>query len=776
MLPESNPPTGGRLATAQPDTLAALAAGRHPTPFDTLGIHPLTSPESPGRVIRALIPGADEVLVLRDGESIAMRRIHPEGIFEAEFPEASDTFAYRLQATTAGLHRTFDDPYRFPPVLDESRIGRFLSGEETRAHEIFGARPVRLDGVDGVRFAVWAPHAGNVSLIGDFNRWNDCAHPMRPRGETGVWELFVPGMEVGELYKFAVRTRSGVVLDKADPYGFRMQVRPDTASVVWDVSRYVWRDGSWLGGRGDRHAASAPLSVYEVHLGSWRRHGPDSDEPNAWLGYRALADELLPYVKELGFTHIELLPITEHPLDKSWGYQTVGYFAPTSRFGPPDDFRHFVERAHELEIGVILDWVPAHFPRDAHGLAVFDGSHLYEHPDPRKGAHPDWGTSIYDYARPEVRSFLISSALFWIEEYHIDGLRIDAVASMLYLDYSRGPGEWLPNVYGGRENLEAEEFIRDLNDAIHKTHPGVLVIAEESTAWPGVTSPGDEGGLGFDIKWNMGWMHDTLRVLESDPLFRKGVYNLLTFSIQYAFSERFLLPLSHDEVVHLKQSLLLKMPGSAEQKLANMRLLLAYMWAHPGKKLLFMGAEFGQESEWDFESELEWPLLDEPGHVGLQDMVRELNRLYAADPALHETDFDPAGFEWIDCHDARRTTLAFIRWATAWRDFVIVVANFTPVEWEDYRLGLPYDGEYEVILNSDAVKFGGKAQDEVWRMAAEDAAHVGRPYSIGLRLPPLSVLYLKRTEPPSGDAEEPEHVALDAPRDERALRGEAYDA
>jgi 1,4-alpha-glucan branching enzyme len=637
-------------------------------------------------------------------------------------------------------------------VLDEPRIARFRSGDDARAHDVLGARPTRLDGVDGVLFAVWAPNAVNASVIGDFNDWEVRAHPMREHGETGVWELFVPGLELGELYKYAIETPSGDVLDKTDPYGFRMEVRPDTASVVWDLTRYVLRDESWMGERGRRQAPSAPASIYEVHLGSWRRHGPDSDEPDSWLGYRALADELLPYVKELGFTHIELLPITEHPLDKSWGYQTVGYFAPTARFGPPDDFRHFIDRAHELELGVILDWVPAHFPRDAHGLARFDGSHLYEHADPRKGAHPDWGTSIYDYARPEVRSFLISSALFWLEQYHVDGLRIDAVASMLHLDYSRGPGEWLPNVYGGRENLEAVEFIRDLTEAIHAACPDVLVIAEESTAWPGVTRPNDEDGLGFDMKWNMGWMHDTLRVMESDPLFRKGVYNSLTFSILYAFSERFLLPLSHDEVVHLKRSLLSKMPGTADLKLANMRLLLAYMWSHPGKKLLFMGAELGQEREWDFESELEWSLLEKPGHLGLQRM------------------------EWIDCHDPDRTTLAFLRWALEWRDFVIIVVNFTPVAWDDYRLGLPYDGEYEVILNSDAVEFGGAGQTTVRRAVAEDTPHVGRPYSIELKLPPLCVLYLKRTEPPSRDAAvEAEHVALEAPRDERVLRGEIED-
>jgi 1,4-alpha-glucan branching enzyme len=713
--------------------------------------------------------------VERDGESTVMRRIHPDGIFEAEFPDATGTFAYRLRASTNGERRTFDDPYRFPPALDESRIDRFRSGEELRAHTIFGARPARLEDVEGIRFAVWAPRADNVSLIGDFNDWDARAHPMRPRARTGVWELFVPGMELGQLYKYAVHTPTGITLDKTDPYGFRMEVRPDTASVVWDLSLYEWGDGQWMRDRDERQAATAPTTIYEVHLGSWRRHGASSDEPDSWLGYRALADQLLPYVKELGFTHIELMPITEHPLDKSWGYQTVGYFAPTSRFGPPDDFRHFIDRAHELDIGVILDWVPAHFPRDAHGLAMFDGSHLYEHSDPRKGAHPDWGTSIYDYARPEVRSFLISSALFWLDQYHIDGIRIDAVASMLYLDYSRGPGEWLPNVYGGRENLEAVEFIRDLTDAIHDAHPDVLVIAEESTAWPGVTRPTDEDGLGFDIKWNMGWMHDTLRVLESDPLFRKGHYESLTFSILYAFSERFLLPLSHDEVVYLKQSLLSKMPGTADQKLANMRLLLAYMWAHPGKKLLFMGGEFGQEKEWDFESELEWSLLDEPGHRGLQRMVRELNRVYTAEPAFHESDFDPAGFEWIDCHDASRTTLAFIRWTPGWRDFVIVVANFTPVEWTDYRLGLPYDGEYEVILSSDAAEFGGPVDLEptAGRIIAEDTPHVGRPYSIELPLPPLSVLYLKRTERPSRDeVGESEHVALKAQRDERALRSE----
>ncbi len=648
---------------------------------------------------------------------------------------------------------TVQDPSELPgdfgPVVDEARLERFEAELETRIYDFLGARCVRHEGEDGVCFAVWAPNARGVSVVGDFNDWDAGAHPMRRRSKGGVWERFVPGVEEGALYKYELRSSDGERLEKADPVGLAMELRPLTASVIVGPSRHEWGDAEWMSRRAERQAGDAPVSVYEVHLGSWRRRADGSSgREHGWLGYRELADELLPYVKGLGFTHLELLPITEHPFDASWGYQTVGYFAPTSRYGSPDDFRYFVDRAHRLGLGVLLDWVPGHFPRDAHGLARFDGSALYEHEDPRRGEHPDWETAIYDFGRLPVVSFLISSALFWLREFHLDGLRVDAVASMLYLDYSREDGAWLPNVYGGRENLEAVQFLRLLNDAIHDEYPDALICAEESTAWPNVSSPTTEGGLGFDIKWNMGWMNDTLEYFQNDPAGRSALAERVTFSIHYAFAERFLLPLSHDEVVHLKKSLLSKMPGEGEERFANLRLLYGYMWAHPGKKLLFMGGELGQREEWNHESELDWPVLDLPLHRGLQRFVRDLNERYAERPALHASDFVEEGFEWLDVLSAARGVIAFLRWAPGWEEMVIAVANLSDRAWPAYRLGVPADGEYSVILDSAAAPYANPEASPdpaaAGSVTAADRPLHGRPFSIELDLAPLTILYLVR--------------------------------
>jgi 1,4-alpha-glucan branching enzyme len=602
--------------------------------------------------------------------------------------------------------------------------------------------------VDGTVFSVWAPAALAVSVTGSFNQWSATAHPMAARGTSGTWELFVPGVEPGALYKYHVVSRhSEKATLKADPCARAMQLRPETASVVTAPSTYEWNDVDWVDARHRTGVEHKAMSVYEVHLSSWRREPgakPREGEPG-WPSYRALADELIPYVADLGFTHIELLPITEHPYDGSWGYQTVGYFAPTARHGDPDGLRYLVDRAHAAGLGVILDWVPAHFPRDAHGLARFDGTALYEHADPRKGVHPDWGTLIFNYSQRQVVAFLVSSALYWLEEFHIDGLRLDAVASMLYLDYSRDEGAWEPNIHGGRQNIEAVEFLRTLNQVVHTEQPGTIIIAEESTAWPGVTHDTEAGGLGFDIKWNMGWMHDTLEVMQADPLARKGMYDKLTFGITYAFAERFLLSFSHDEVVHLKGSMLRKQPGSTLDQFASLRLLYGYMWAQPGKKLLFMGAELATWHEWDAEGVLDWPLLETPMHRGVHDWVAALNRAYQTEPALHEQDWRGDGFEWIDCHDKDRTTLAWLRWSSDWNDFVVVVCNFTPVPWKAYRLAVPHTGPYEVVLDSGATEFGGAGSLEATKFDTVDEPHLGRPHYLEFTLPALTALILRRS-------------------------------
>ncbi len=624
-------------------------------------------------------------------------------------------------------------------ILSEDDIYLFNQGTHYRLYDKFGAQPVTIDGVAGTYFAVWAPNAEYVAVIGDWNNWDAGANPLRQRGFSGVWEGFIPHVSKGMRYKFHIASRYyGYREDKTDPFGSYFEVAPQTAAIVWDRN-YTWSDQQWMSERGRRHRFDAPISIYEVHLGSWRRKPEEDNRP---LNYRELAHELAEHVKECGFTHVELLPVTEHPFYGSWGYQSTGMFAPTSRYGTPQDFMYFVDYLHQHGIGVILDWVPSHFPTDGHGLAYFDGTHLYEHADPRKGYHPDWGSYIYNYGRNEVRSFLISSAICWLDKFHIDGLRVDAVASMLYLDYSRRPGEWIPNEYGGNENLEAISFLRELNTQIYKYYPDVQTFAEESTAWPMVSRPVYVGGLGFGFKWDMGWMHDTLQYFRRDPIYRRFHHNELTFRGLYMFSENYVLPLSHDEVVHGKGSLLDKMAGDVWQKFANLRLLYSYMFAQPGKKLLFMGGEFGQWREWSHDTSLDWHLLMFPSHQGVQRLISDLNRLYRTEPALHELDCDPRGFEWVDANDADSSVYSFLRKSRS-GEHILIVLNATPVVREDYRIGVPFGGWWRELLNSDSEYYWGSDQGNAGGVMAEVVPSHGREFSLRLRLPPLGALFLK---------------------------------
>jgi 1,4-alpha-glucan branching enzyme len=728
--------------------LRELIEARHPDPFALLGRHRVGDRV----VVRTLMP-ATESVTIAEGD-LAMQRITGTDLFEWWGDDTTLPERYRFIWRDAS-HREHiaHDPYCFGPQIDPRALELFAAGRHYRAQQLLGARVHEADGVAGILFTVWAPNARRVSVVGDFNRWDGRAHPMRLHPNHGVWELFIPDRAPGCLYKFEIKSRLGdQLLLKADPYGRRYQLRPDTASIVEPPSEFVWQDDSWLADRAEWDWQHRPMSIYEVHLASWQR-GPEGE----LLSYRELAHRLVDHVKDLGFSHIELLPITEHPYDKSWGYQTTGYFAPTSRFGSPDDFRYFVDHCHRNGIGIILDWVPAHFPKDAHGLARFDGSALYEHEDPRKGEHLDWATLIYNYDRREVKSFLISSALGWVEEFHVDGLRVDAVASMLYLDYSRD--EWIPNQYGGNENLEAIAFLRQFNEVVHAEAPGVLIMAEESTSWPQVSKPTYLGGLGFDLKWNMGWMNDTLSYMAKDPIHRQYHHDKLTFSMLYAFTENFLLPLSHDEVVHGKGSLRYKMPGDDWQRFANLRLLLAYMFTHPGKKLLFMGSELGQGPEWNSEQVLDWYVLQYPEHQGVRQLVRDLNHLYRGSPALYSYEFDWHGFEWIDCHDAGQSALSFLR--TCETECLLVIVNFTPVVRRGYRIGIPFPGSYREIFNSDSQYYGGSnIGNGPWPVEAQFVPWMDRPYSIELTLPPLAAIVLKpeqlSAEPPTDrPAQEP---------------------
>jgi 1,4-alpha-glucan branching enzyme len=625
-------------------------------------------------------------------------------------------------------------------MLSDDDLFLFNEGSHYRLYEKLGAHPTTVDGVGGTYFAVWAPNAKQVSVIGDFNNWDKSSHPLCPKGQSGIWEGFIPGVGKGIIYKYyIVSHHRGYRVEKADPFAFCDEMPPKTASIVWDFD-YHWGDQAWMEKRHAHNALDAPISIYEVHLGSWRRV---DEEGNRHLSYRELAPGLVDYLKQLGFTHVEFLPVMEHPFYGSWGYQSTGYFAPTRRYGTPEDFMYLVDYLHRHDIGVILDWVPSHFPNDEHGLGYFDGTHLYEHGDPRQGIHPDWNSLVFNYGRHEIRSFLLSSALFWLDKYHIDGLRIDAVASMLYLDYGRKEGEWIPNQYGGRENLEAITFLRRLNEAIYREKPGVQTVAEESTAWPMVSRPAYLGGLGFGFKWDMGWMHDTLEYMTKGPIYRKYHHNNLTFRLIYAFFENFILPLSHDEVVHGKGSLLGKMPGDDWQKFANLRLLLGYMYAQPGKKLLFMGGEFGQWREWLHDESLEWHLLQYLPHSGLQRWVSDLNHVYRSEPALYQMEFNPAGFEWIDCNDVEHSVVSLIRKGRSRGDILAVVCNFTPVTHFNYGIGVPRPGFWRELLNSDAKEYGGGGQGNLGGVAAAPIPFHGRSYSLTITLPPLAAVFFK---------------------------------
>ncbi|WP_367846247.1 1,4-alpha-glucan branching protein GlgB [Rhodoferax sp. WC2427] len=712
-----------------------ICGARHGDPFAVLGPHAqatgLTS-------VRCFLPGAQSVVVeSAKGSVLGPLALQDEaGFFEGDVTLAPGA-AYRLRVQWADGHSaTIDDPYRFPTVLGEMDVWLLGEGTHLRPYEVLGAQPTTMEGVAGTRFAVWAPNASRVSVVGDFNFWDGRCHPMRLRRECGVWELFLPGVQVGAKYKYEILSGSGELLPaRSDPYALQAELRPATASVVAKLPPFVPPSAA----RKQANALNAPISIYEVHLGSWRRK-----EGNQWLDWDELGDTLLPYARDMGFTHIELLPISEHPFDGSWGYQPVGMYAPTSRFGDAAGFARFVARCHAEGVGMILDWVPAHFPTDAHGLGNFDGTHLYEYADPREGFHNDWNTLIYNLGRTEVSNFLVGNGLYWLERFGVDGLRVDAVASMLYRDYSRKAGEWIPNVHGGRENLETIAFLKRMNEVVGGERPQAITLAEESTAFPSVSRPTYAGGLGFHYKWNMGWMHDTLAYMERDPIYRKHHQGEISFSLVYAFTENFVLPISHDEVVHGKGSLLNKMPGDRWQQFANLRAFMGYMFGHPGKKLLFMGCEFAQDREWNFDQSLDWHLLEQAPHAGMQLLVRDLNQLYRNTPALYQQDFEPAGFEWIEHNDTERSVISFIRRGVEDTSFIVVVCNFTPNVWNGYRLGVPQAGTYYEKLNTDSAHYGGSNVGTPLGTASAEAVSMhGKPYSVVLNLPPLATVMLE---------------------------------
>jgi 1,4-alpha-glucan branching enzyme len=728
------------LKSQSENALAAVAEGRHSDPFSVLGPHVVGN----RLVIRACLPGAETVAVAFNGRGgpAPMQRRHPAGLFEASVPhDGGELPDYRLHAKYRGDHTAeIDDPYRYGRVISDYDLYLFGEGNNIRVYQKFGAHPMTLGEAAGVHFAVWAPNAQRVSTVGDFNNWDGRVHPMRALGSAGVWEIFIPGVAPGQRYKFEIRTPQGGLLVKTDPFGFAFEVPPLSASIVY-ADDYQWQDDEWMRRRAELDSwFRRPMSVYEVHLGSWMRVPEDGDR---YLTYRELAERLIPYVRDMGYTHIELLPVMEHPFSGSWGYQVTGFFAPTSRFGAPHEFKAFVDECHREGIAVLLDWVPGHFPKDAFALAQFDGTSLYEHADPRQGEHRDWGTLIFNYGRNEVRNFLLSNAMFWLREYHIDGLRVDAVASMLYLDYSRQEGEWVPNRFGGRENLEAIDFMRQLNTVTHAEEPGSITVAEESTSWPSVSRPAYLGGLGFTYKWNMGWMNDILEYVKQDPVHRRYHHRHLTFALLYAFSENFILPFSHDEVVHGKGSMFGRIPGDDWQKAATLRALYGLMYAHPGKKLMFMGGEFGQGHEWNYDTSLDWHLLHDPLHGGLRQFVRDLNRLYAHEPALHEVDFEPSGFQWIDANDNENSVVSFIRRSRDGRQSLIAIVNFTPVPRDGYRIGVPHAGAYVEVLNSDSEVYGGGNIGNGGVVFTEPIVAHGHEHSLRLKLPPLGVLILK---------------------------------
>ena len=718
-------------------TADAIFHGRMGDPFSVLGPHEALAT---GPVIRAFIPGARAVAALDRRSRDELCRLHETAVPGMYVGRPARTVPYLLQIEWPGGTQETEDPYSFGVVISDFDLHLFSEGSHWRLPQQFGASPIMFEGVQGVRFAVWAPNASRVSVVGDFNSWDGRRHPMRLRPQAGIWELFVPRLRAGERYKFEIVDRAGSILpQKADPLARATEKPPSTASVVADTLIFAWNDDAWMRTRGERQSPGRPISIYEVHVGSWAR---PPEDPSDTLNWERLAERLIPYVKAHGFSHIEFLPIMEHPFTGSWGYQPLSQFAPSARFGSPEALARFVDTCHREDIGVILDWVPAHFPTDPHGLARFDGTALYEHADPREGFHRDWNTYIFNVGRSEVQGFLIASALYWLEVFHADGLRVDAVASMLYRDYSRAQGDWIPNQYGGRENLESIDFLRRLNSTVRERCPGAITIAEESTAWPGVTSPPDQGGLGFSYKWNMGWMHDTLSFLSRDPVHRSWHHNELTFGLLYAFSERFVLPLSHDEVVHGKGSLYGRAPGSEWDKLATLRAYYSFMWTHPGKKLLFMGGELGQRHEWNHDGEIDWELLKHSGHAGLNRLVRDLNALYRQQPALYAKDSDPSGFEWITRDDSTNSAFAYLRTADEGEP-IIVVVNFTPVGRERYRIGLPWSGAYREILNTDASIYGGANRGNYGGVIADPVPSHGRPYSADLYLPPLAALILQ---------------------------------
>jgi 1,4-alpha-glucan branching enzyme len=749
--------------TTPREQIDLIVGNQHHDPFQILGPH---SVEQNGKtqhwIVRAYLPKASAAWVICPDErkEHPMQSVHHPNFFECTLDKEELT-NYQLRIQEGEHERVIYDPYAFrSPKLTEFDLHLFAEGNHHRIYEKLGAHPAQIEGVKGIYFAVWAPSARNVSILGDFNQWDGRQHQMRKKG-NGTWELFIPELGVGEHYKYEIKNWEGHIYEKSDPYGFHQEVRPKTASIVADLDRYAWHDQNWMEQRRNAEALAQPISVYEVHIGSWLHEAYDTlphhlhgkgqsvavneyKQGARFLTYVELAERLIPYVKELGYTHIELLPIAEHPFDGSWGYQVTGYFAPTSRHGTPEDFMYFVDQCHQNGIGVLVDWVPGHFPKDGHGLAFFDGTHLYEHADSRKGEHKEWGTLVFNYSRNEVRNFLVANALFWFDKYHIDGIRVDAVASMLYLDYCREPGEWLPNEYGGRENLEAADFLRQVNSVLFSYFPGVLSIAEESTSWPMVSWPTYVGGLGFNLKWNMGWMHDMLDYFSMDPWFRQFHQNNITFSMWYHHSENYMLALSHDEVVHGKSAMIGKMPGDEWQKFANVRCLFAYMYAHPGKKTMFMSMEFGQWSEWNVWSDLDWGLLQYERHQQLKQFFCDLNALYKSEPALYSMDFEEEGFEWIDCSDNRHSVVSFVRRAKESDELIVTVCNFTPQPHSHYRIGVSEPGFYTEIFNSDARPYGGSNMGNLGGKWTDEWSFHNRSYSLDLCLPPLGVLMFRR--------------------------------
>ena len=731
------------LTTLNMNELQLIVNAAHGDPHTVLGMHEIELDGKECLVVRVFNPQAQNVTVIDDkypSRTYPMDRIHSEGFFECVIPTRKKWFRYQLkfEGYEDNEWQTYD-PYSFSPGISDMDIYLFNQGTHYNIYEKLGANPTVIDGVEGVLFGVWAPNAKRVSVIGEFNAWDGRRNPMRLLAGSGIWEIFIPGLKDNDRYKFEIKSSHGDILQKSDPYGKFAELRPSTTSLIYDINGYDWQDAEWYEEQKKTDKYNRPMNIYEVHMGSWKR----DEETGRFLSYVELADSLVDYVKEMGYTHIEMLPIEEHPFDGSWGYQVTGYYAPTSRYGNPKEFMYFVDKCHQAGIGVLLDWVPAHFPKDAHGLARFDGSALYEHEDPRQGEHPEWGTLIFNYGRNEVKNFLISNALYWVEKYHIDGLRVDAVASMLYLDYAKSDGQWVANKYGGRENIDAVEFMKHMNSIMEKQHPEVYMIAEESTSWAGVSKSADEDGLGFSLKWNMGWMNDFLEYVAKDPIYRKYHHNNLTFGMVYAYTEKFVLVLSHDEVVHGKHSMLDKMPGDLWQKFANLRASYGFMFGHPGKKLLFMGGEFGQFIEWNEKRPLDWFLLEYDHHRTMLEFAKDLNHVYLENEALWRKDFEGEGFEWIDCNDNEKSIYSFIRRGNAKEDTLVILVNFTPNTYEDFRVGVPFEGEYEEILNSDDLKYGGSGVTNVGVKRSDKIEYNGREDSIGLRLAPLSVTIFK---------------------------------